>query len=106
MVIPAYFRKLKEIELIVPNIVNVLKTLVIGNLIETPSNHISADEMKIILKVCVNFSFLPKLIMNFFIACKCSFELQLKSDETAHLLNKPYVNEVTLRGQKQPLKCC
>ena len=26
--------------------------------------------------------------------------IQLKSDETAQLLNKPYVNEVTLRGQK------
>ena len=23
-----------------------------------------------------------------------------------HLLNKPYVNEVTLRGQNPPLKCC
>ena len=32
--------------------------------------------------------------------------LQLKSDETAQLLNKPYVNEFTLRGQKQPSKCC
>ena len=31
--------------------------------------------------------------------------IQLKSDETAQLLNKPYVNEVTLRGQKQPLEC-
>ena len=31
--------------------------------------------------------------------------LQLKSDETAQLLNKPYENEVTLRGRKQPLKC-
>merc|ERR550519_488702 len=51
LVIPAYFRTFKEIELIVPNIVNVLKTLVIGNLVETPSNHISADEMKIISKV-------------------------------------------------------
>ena len=33
-------------------------------------------------------------------------DLQLKSDETAQLLNKPYVTEGTLRGQKQPLKCC
>ena len=36
----------------------------------------------------------------------CTKYIQLKSDETAQLLNKPYVNEVTLRGQKQPLKCC
>ena len=27
-------------------------------------------------------------------------DIQIKSDETARLLNKPYVNEVTLRGQK------
>ena len=32
--------------------------------------------------------------------------VQLKSDETAQLVNKPYVNEVNLRGQKQPLKYC
>ena len=32
--------------------------------------------------------------------------IQLKSDETAQILNKPYVNEVTLRGQQQPVKCC
>ena len=32
--------------------------------------------------------------------------LQLKSNQTERLLNKPYVNEVTLRGQKPPLKCC
>ena len=32
-------------------------------------------------------------------------DIQLQSDETTQLLNKPYVNEVTLRGQKQPLKC-
>ena len=29
-----------------------------------------------------------------------SDQIQLKSDETAQFLNKPYVNEVTLRGQK------
>ena len=31
--------------------------------------------------------------------------IQIKSDETAQLLNKPYVNEVTLRGQNICLKC-
>ena len=30
---------------------------------------------------------------------------QLASDYK-RLLNKPYVNVVTLRGQNQPLKCC
>ena len=32
--------------------------------------------------------------------------VQLKSDQTAQLLNEPNVNEVILRGQKLPLKCC
>ena len=30
---------------------------------------------------------------------KSDFKLQIKSDETAQLLNKPYVNEVYLTGQ-------
>ena len=33
-------------------------------------------------------------------------QLQIKSDQTERLLNKPYVNEVTLTGQNSPLKCC
>ena len=32
--------------------------------------------------------------------------IQLKSDQTKRLLNKPYVNEVTLTGQNPPLKYC
>ena len=32
--------------------------------------------------------------------------VQLKSDQTERLLNKPYVNEVTLTGQNPPLKYC
>ena len=35
-----------------------------------------------------------------------STSVQLKSDETAQLLNKPYVNEVTLTGQNPLLKYC
>ena len=31
-------------------------------------------------------------------------KIQLKSDETAQLLNKPYVNDVTLTGQNSPTK--
>ena len=34
------------------------------------------------------------------------YKLQLKSEKKAPLLNKPYENEVTLRRQKPPLKCC
>ena len=34
------------------------------------------------------------------------FNLQIKSDQTERLLNKPYVNEVTLTGQNPPLKYC
>ena len=32
--------------------------------------------------------------------------IQIKSDQTERLLNKPYVNEVTLTGQNPPLKYC
>ena len=32
--------------------------------------------------------------------------MQLKSDEIARLLNKPFVNEIILRGQNLSLKCC
>ena len=32
--------------------------------------------------------------------------IQLKSEKKAPLLNKPYENEVTMRRQKPPLKCC
>ena len=32
--------------------------------------------------------------------------IQIKSDQTERLLNKPYVNEVTLTGQNPPLNCC
>ena len=32
--------------------------------------------------------------------------LQQGTNIPERLLNKPYVNEVTLRGQKPPLKCC
>ena len=31
---------------------------------------------------------------------------KILTNRTGQLLNKPYVNEGTLRGQKQPLKCC
>ena len=32
--------------------------------------------------------------------------IQLLTSDYIRLLNKPYVNEVTLRRQKPPLKCC
>ena len=32
--------------------------------------------------------------------------LQKGTNIRERLLNKPYVNDVTLRGQKSPLKCC
>ena len=35
----------------------------------------------------------------------CS-DIQQGTNIQERLLNKPYVNEVTLRGQKPPLKCC
>ena len=33
-------------------------------------------------------------------------DVQQGTNIPERLLNEPYVNEVTLRGQKQPLKCC
>ena len=32
--------------------------------------------------------------------------IQLLTSDYKRLLNKPYENEVTLRGQNPPLKCC
>ena len=56
------------------------------------------------------FDFLPSsltenflIITSYAIASEITvgnFDAQLKSDETVQLLNKPYVNEVTLRGKK------
>ena len=51
--------------------------------------------------------FAPDYAMTQNIANKCGLQafyeqvIQLDSDETSQLLNKPYLNEVTLRGQKQ-----
>ena len=33
-------------------------------------------------------------------------QIQQGTNIPERLLNKPYVNDVTLRGQKSPLKCC
>ena len=57
------------------------------------------------LKNGKNAAFKGKKSHIFLIGHLTCYHIQLKSDETAQLLNKPYVNEVTLRGQKQPLKC-
>merc|ERR1712025_308284 len=51
MVIPASLRRLPVFDLIVPNVVNVVKTLFFGHLIETPINHVSPVDVKIITKV-------------------------------------------------------
>merc|ERR1712121_377789 len=48
MVIPASLRRLPVFDLIVPNVV---KTLFFGHLIETPINHVSPTDVKIITKV-------------------------------------------------------
>ena len=32
--------------------------------------------------------------------------VQLRTKQTAHLINKNYQNEITLTGQNPPLKCC
>ena len=43
-------------------------------------------------------------IEEIFYGCVLIQIIQLKSDETTQLLNKPNVNEVTLTGQNSPLK--
>ena len=52
MVVASYLRESPIYDLIVPNIANVLKTLFVGHLIETPIDHVSATDLKIITKVC------------------------------------------------------
>merc|ERR1711862_421959 len=47
LIIPAYLAKYK----IYHNVVGMVKSLLIGNLIEHPSNHVSAESIKILAKV-------------------------------------------------------
>jgi len=51
LVVASYLRESPIYDLIVPNIANVLKTLFVGHLIETPIDHVSATDLKIITKV-------------------------------------------------------
>jgi len=51
MIIPAFLHRLPIVNLIVPNIATVVKTLFIGQVIETPINYVSPTTVKIITKV-------------------------------------------------------
>jgi len=51
MVIPAFLSRLPILDLIVPNVVNVVKTLFVGHVIETPISHVSPTDVKIITKI-------------------------------------------------------
>merc|ERR1719244_2393025 len=51
MVIPAFLPRLPIFDLIIPNVANVVKTFFIGHLIETPINHVSPTDLKVITKV-------------------------------------------------------
>merc|ERR1712212_991699 len=51
LVVASYLRESPIYDLIVPNIANILKTLFVGHLIETPIGHVSATDLKIITKV-------------------------------------------------------
>merc|ERR1719219_3304164 len=51
MIIPAFLRRLPIVDLIVPNVANVVKTLFVGRLIETPINYVSPTDVKIVTKV-------------------------------------------------------
>ena len=53
---------------------------------------------------------LPLLLRTKFLTLVCYLKIwlqhiQLRADAYVRLLNKPYENEGTLRGQKIPLKC-
>ena len=58
------------------------------------------------LNSSVNQTNPAKIILAAQVLKVCELQIQLKSDETAWLLNKLYVNEVTLTGQNPPLKYC
>jgi len=51
LVVASYLRESPIYDLIVPNLANVLKTIFAGQLIETPIDHVSPTDLKIITKV-------------------------------------------------------
>merc|ERR1719347_579463 len=51
LVIPTFLRKLPIVDIVVPNIVNIAKTLFVGHLIETPLNHVSPTDMRMVTKI-------------------------------------------------------
>jgi len=51
IVIPIFLRTLPILDLTVSNVANLVKTLFFGHLIETPINHVSPTDVKIITKV-------------------------------------------------------
>merc|ERR1719431_284003 len=51
LVIPTFLRNMPIVDIIVPNIVSIAKTLFVGQLIETPLNHVSPTDMRMITKV-------------------------------------------------------
>ena len=54
LIIPTYLTKYS----IIPNVAGMVKSLLIGNLIEHPSNHVSVESVKIVTKVCNQFRIL------------------------------------------------
>merc|ERR1712168_1622049 len=51
LVVPEFLPKVPIIDLIVPNIVNIAKTIFTGHLIETPISHVSPTEIKMITRI-------------------------------------------------------
>jgi len=51
LVIPSYLVESRIYQLIVSNVANVAKTMVIGHMIEAPISHVSASDLKIITKI-------------------------------------------------------
>merc|ERR1712168_1767181 len=51
LVVPTFLRKLPIVDVVVPNIVNIAKTFFAGHLIETPLNHVSPTDMRMVTKI-------------------------------------------------------
>ena len=68
---------------------------------KVPSRNTQADHSKILKE-----SLCLKWIVPILLYLIGYLHIQSWSNDYKWLLNKPYVNEVTLRGQNPPLKCC
>ena len=64
-----------------------VKSLLIGNLIEYPSNHVSIESVKILAKVCNNF-FSSHIVLTNFFSQQTSASASVLSKKRAKILNE------------------